>query len=123
MAEDREFTRVPINIEVNLNSSEGTVKTLKTRDLSIKGVFVESDEQWPEATECDVSLTLQAAEPIKIEFKGKVERVLDSGMGIEFLEMDLESYEHLQQLLRYNSLDSDKIDSEIKTHVGLKRKS
>jgi orotate phosphoribosyltransferase len=122
MTEDREFTRVPMRIEVHLSSAEGVVKTLKTKDLSIKGVFVEAEEQWPESTECDVSLTLQAAEPIIIEFKGKVERSLKTGMGIEFLEMSLESYEHLQQLLRYNSTETDKIDSEIKTHVGLKKK-
>ncbi|PIQ99112.1 MAG: hypothetical protein COV66_14615 [Nitrospinae bacterium CG11_big_fil_rev_8_21_14_0_20_45_15] len=122
MAEDREFTRVPIQIEVHLSSDKGIVKTLKTKDLSLKGVFVEADEQWPESTECDVSLTLQAAEPVVMEFKGKVERSLKTGMGIEFLEMGLESYEHLQQLLRYNSTETDKIDSEIRTHVGLKKK-
>jgi len=122
MAEDREFTRVPVQIEVQLTSSKGVLKTLKTKDLSMKGVFVEAEEQWPESTQCDVSLTLQAAEPIVIEFRGKVERSLKMGMGIEFSEMSLESYEHLQQLLRYNSTETDKIDSEIRTHVGLKKK-
>jgi len=122
MVEEREFTRVPINIEVSLNSEKGSLNSLKTKDLSIKGVFVESDEQWPESTECQVSLTLHAGETIELEFSGRVERSIGIGMGIEFQEMDLESFGHLQQLLRYNSAESDKIDYEIKTHFGLKRK-
>ncbi|QPJ66215.1 MAG: PilZ domain-containing protein [Candidatus Nitrohelix vancouverensis] len=120
--EGREFTRVPIHVEVQLECEAGSIKSTQTKDLSMKGVLVESDQQWPLHQECDVSLVLHGAEPIYVKFRGRVERILDSGMAIEFFEMGLESYEHLQQLLRYNAQNSDQIDKEINQHVGLKKK-
>jgi len=121
--ESREFTRVPLHLEVQLKIADKVIKSTQTRDLSMKGVFVICREKFPLHSPCDVSLFLQAMEPIEVHFRGKVEREMEGGLAIEFTEMDLESFEHLQKLLRYNSSDSDQIDEELHTHIGLKKKS
>jgi hypothetical protein len=77
----------------------------------------------PAGTLCDISVFLEGVDPpIHVDMKGKVGRVTDEDLCIEFSEVQLESYEHLQNLIRYNSPDIDVIDKEISDHDGLKRK-
>jgi len=118
----REFTRVPIKIEIQIKVRDKVFLTDNTKDLSMKGVFLESDDELSLGEPCEVSIFLVGTDPIEIHFKGKVGRAVKNGIGIEFTEMDLESYEHLQNLLRYRAADAEKIDKEVHNHVGLKRK-
>ena len=99
------------------------IKTDKTRDLSLKGVLISCNEALPSGTDCEVSLKLVGSEfPIEIGIKGKVGRSSDTGMAVEFIEIDLESYDHLQNLVRYNAHNEDQVEQEIKDHLGLKRR-
>ncbi|NIQ02161.1 MAG: hypothetical protein GWM98_18615 [Nitrospinaceae bacterium] len=123
--DSREFTRVPIHVMVEIVSDEGTFRTEQTKDLSMKGIFLYCDPVLPVHTECEVRLILTQDEtPIQIDLHGVVGRCSDRGMGIEFLEIhDLDSYQHLQNLVMHNSTDSHRIEEEIHNHLGLKRKS
>ncbi|MFQ5451070.1 MAG: PilZ domain-containing protein [Nitrospinaceae bacterium] len=121
----REFTRIPIHIAVVIQSGERTIKTDQTRDLSMKGIFLLCNPTLPAGSECKVSLLLGGEkQPIPIDLKGKVARATDSGMAIDFTEIELEGYEYLQNLVRYNShSEHDQVEREIKDHLGLKRKT
>ncbi|MBI4384513.1 MAG: PilZ domain-containing protein [Nitrospinae bacterium] len=120
----REFTRVPIKIEVQIDSGGKSIFSEQTRDVSMKGLFMLCKNQTlAEGAACDVVLFLGGREEgIRIEVKGMVERLTPQGMGIQFTEIGLESYEHLQNLVLYNSPDAHKVEKEIKDHVGLKRR-
>lgn len=120
----REFTRVPINVGVEVRAKDILIKTHKTHDMSMVGISLEHEGNViPIGTECDVSVFLEHVDPqIHVAMKGKVGRVTDKDLGIEFSEVELESYEHLQNLVRYNSANIDVVDKEINEHSGLKRK-
>lgn len=122
--EAREFTRVPIKVWVEVRAKEAVIKTHETHDLSMVGISLRHEgKALPVGTVCDISVFLEGAEPpVHVDMKGKVERVTDEYLCIEFSEVKFESYEHLQNLVRYNSHNTDVIEKEISEHVGLKRK-
>ena len=123
-SEHREFTRVPIKVWVEVRTKNVVVKTNETHDLSMVGISLQHEGKvLSVGTLCDVSVFLEGVDPpIHVDMKGKVGRVTDKDLCIEFSEVQLESYEHLQNLVRYNSPDIDVVDKEIGEHIGLKRK-
>ncbi len=50
---------------------------------------------------------------------GIIRRVAPEGMAIEFVELTLESYEHLQNLVRFNAPNLETVENELKEHLGL----
>ncbi len=122
--EHREFTRVPIKVWVEVRSKDAVIKIHETHDLSMVGISLQHQgEALPVGTLCDISVFLEGADPpVHVDMKGNVGRVTDENLCIEFTEVKFESYEHLQNLIRYNSKDIDAVDKEIDEHVGLKRK-
>lgn len=123
--EHREFTRVPIKVWVEVRAGDCVIKTHETHDLSMTGISLKQ-EGTPLAvdTSCDVSVFLEGAEPpIHVDMKGRVGRSTDQELAIEFKEVQLEGYEHLQNLVRYNSHNADAVDRELDQHIGIKRKS
>lgn len=120
----REFTRVPIKVWVEVRAEDAVIKTHETHDLSMVGISLQHQgKTLSVGTLCDISVFLEGVEPaIHVDMKGRVGRVTDKDLCIEFSEVELESYEHLQNLVRYNSKDIDIVDKEIEEHAGLKRK-
>jgi len=43
------------------------------------------------------------------------------GMGVEFTEMPLESYDHLRKMVLLNATDPERVEQEFRDHIGLKR--
>ena len=121
----REFTRIPIHVMVEVKAGEVILRTEKTIDLSMKGVGFLSDKNLPVGTDCTVLILLgNENNGIKINVKGRVSRVTESQMAIEFTKIDLDSYENLQNLVMYNSHAShDVVEEEIHNHMGLKRRT
>jgi len=122
--ESREFTRVPIKVWVEVRAEDVVIKTHETHDLSMVGISLQhGGTALPVGTFCDISVFLEGVDPpIHVDMKGTVGRSTDKDLGIKFSEVQLESYEHLQNLVRYNSQNIDLIDKEIGEHAGLKRK-
>jgi len=118
----REFTRIPINLTVEVKSGDVVVKTDKTLDLSMKGIGIQVDQTLPRHSECTVRIFLGDEESgVSINVKGKVMRSTDSQMAIEFTKIDLDSYEYLQNLVMLNSHASHAaVEEEIHDHLGLK---
>ena len=123
--EHREFTRVPIKIWVEVRAGDRVIKTHETHDLSMTGISLKQ-EGTPLAvdTACGVSVFLEGAEPpIHVDMKGRVGRSTEKELAVEFKEIDLESYEHLKNLVRYNSENAEAVDKELGEHTGIKRKT
>ena len=120
----REFTRVPINARVEVKAGDISFKAIKTIDLSMKGVSLVADRMLPVETQCEVTIFLGNGDlGITIDVKGTVKRSVESGMAIEFTEINLDSYEYLQNLLMHNShAVHDLVEEEIHSHLGLKRR-
>ena len=57
---------------------------------------------------------------IRLEVTGKVSRVDDDGMAIEFTGVPLDDLEHLRNLIRFNAEDPNAVEDEFDSHIGLK---
>jgi len=118
----REFTRIPINVMVEVKAGDIVIRTEKTIDLSMKGISILADKNLPVGTDCVVFIFLSNGDSgININVNGRVCRISESQMAIEFTKIDLDSYEYLQNLVMYNSNSlHDTVEEEIHNHLGLK---
>ena len=119
--ERREFTRVRINLEVEVNSDDKTSISGVAQDLSLNGCYFPCTGRLPEGTPCKIEVFLDNRE-IKIEVHGKVSRVTGDGMAVEFTGVPLDDLEHLRNLIRFNADDPNAVQEEFDAHVGLKPK-
>ncbi len=119
----REFSRVPVKIQVKLMVDGEVAYSGPTDDVSMKGLFIKTDKRVPLGTKCDLVLFLDGATPpVEFHAKGKIQRHTDSGMGVRFSEIDLEAYDHLHDLVLMNSEDPGQVEKEFKEHLGIKKR-
>jgi len=120
----REFTRVPVHIWGSFLDGDRELVTAEITSLSLRGCYASTFEALP--TGGSYSLTLFTEDDdnaLHITVAARVVRSDGDGMGIEFTEMPLESYDHLKMLVLLNSTDPVKVEEEFRRHVGLKRAS
>jgi len=121
--EHREFSRVDVKIHVRIRAKGREELSEHTHDISMRGLFLICKADWPVGTECEIHLLLEGQEPpIDLLVKGRVQRVTAEGVGFLFTEVGLEAYEHLHNLILFNTHNPDKVDQEFKDHVGIKKK-
>lgn len=110
----RRRLRVPFQVDVELHVEGHDIISVTSKDISMKGVFIETEEKIEEGRPCSVRISLTGASGIPpLDIKGKVARVTPEGVGVEFLEMDSESFKHLRNIVAYNFGDADEVDDEI----------
>jgi hypothetical protein len=119
----REFTRVRVNILSELRSG-GSVEINGTlSNVSLNGIFLNTEAHLPEEATCDISLLLETGqETITIQTEGKVIRNNPLGMAIQFTKiLGPESLSHLQNLALYNSGEQiAQVEEELASHVGVR---
>ena len=77
-------------------------------NLSRGGIFVTAAEKISLGTACRVRLCLAGTEdPVELIMLGRVVREEADGFGIQFDEMDLDTYTLLKEIIRYNASDAD----------------
>jgi len=89
------------------------------RDISINGLFVETEADLPEGRSCQVVVQLGQAGDQVLKVEGRVSRAEEGGLGIAFESIDPESFDHLCKLVLYNSPEPELIEREFKK-PGLK---
>jgi hypothetical protein len=121
---DREFTRVPINLSVELSCDGKTIASNNCQDVSMNGVYVISEDKFKDNSSCDVKLFVNKDEKNieEIKAQGHVERATENGMAIKFLGIEMESYDKLYELIVFNSTSSEQMEKEFQEHVGLKKR-
>ncbi|MCF8067804.1 MAG: PilZ domain-containing protein [Desulfobacterales bacterium] len=97
------------DVVIKTEDSEYNVKG-SSKDLSINGILILMDEDLVEGTKCDIEVLLSGVtKRIALEMKGSVVRSDESGIAITFHSMDLDSYSHLKNIVRYNTEDCDSV--------------
>ena len=94
-------TRVEIQVE-----AEETLIELKgsSKDLSLKGLFIGTNAEFAIGTKCLVKVYLTGAiDEIELIMKGSIVRKGEQNMGIEFNSMDVDTYSHLKNIVKYNN--------------------
>ena len=113
--ERRRKTRVHFKTQVTLKADESEiVSEANSKDISIKGMFVNTEKKMPIGTPCDIEILLTGTSTrLALNIKGKVTRQDATGLGISFDSMDLDSHFHLKNIIMYNASDPEDIEEEI----------
>ncbi|MFO7559868.1 MAG: PilZ domain-containing protein [Desulfobacterales bacterium] len=98
-------TKITLKTDLSELNIEGSSK-----DLSLKGVFIHTNENIALNTKCDIEIYLTGmTEKFVLNMHGSVIRKENSGIAVEFTTMDLDSYTHLKNILRYNTQNPEDI--------------
>ena len=112
MDDNRKFSRVDFTIEALLKHGDVAIKG-EVKNISLRGVFVETAETVPLGTALDVTIYLTEMPPyIAINVKGNVVRTGDGGIGVKFDKIDVDSFAHLRSIISHKYGDADKIMDE-----------
>lgn len=124
MSERREFTRVPLRIQILVKGSDQVELSVNTQDLSLRGVRVDCLADAAVGQPCELRFTLgEGPKAAVVEVLGRVARVDESGVGVEFEGIrGAESLDHLRRLVLYNAPDASQAEGEMLSHRGLRRK-
>ncbi|MDP2360508.1 MAG: PilZ domain-containing protein [bacterium] len=124
MSERREFTRVPLSIDILLSGGDRLEVRACTQDLSLRGVRVSHLDQIQQGENCELCLVLgEGPQAVRVEISGRVVRADADGVGVEFLGIrGAESLEHLRRLILHNAPSAPEAEDEMSRHCGLKRR-
>ncbi len=123
LTEKRGFSRVPFNTEVEVRAEGRSIRSQEGINLSMSGIGLSTREAIPPAeTPCQVTINLGGLEvPVIIKAKGKMVRSQEGSLAVEFIELDLDSYHHLQQLIVSNADDHERAEQEFAAHWGIRK--
>lgn len=108
-SEKRKRVRVPFRTEIIIEYEKHKMRFGgDSINLSLGGMLVETKKEIPLGTACRVRLRLTGTrEPIELTMDGRVVRQDHAGFGVQFDEMDLDSYTLLKEVIRHNADDPD----------------
>ncbi|HUV50405.1 MAG TPA: PilZ domain-containing protein [Anaerolineae bacterium] len=111
----RKRTRVHFKTQVVLKTDISKIKTdAKSSDISMKGMFISTDEKIPAGTPCDIEIVLSGTtSKLALNIEGVIARQDKEGIGITFNSMDVDSYFHLKNIVMYNASDPDAVEEEM----------
>ncbi|MCC6488732.1 MAG: PilZ domain-containing protein [Candidatus Hydrogenedentes bacterium] len=121
-SDKRDFTRVHTHISAELTPQSGDAVSCRVEDVSISGVLLAAPGDIPRNAPCTVSLILEGTDlAVKISAHGAISRESGGLIAVEFTDMDDESYMHLRNLVLSNASDTNRVEDELDTSIGLKR--
>lgn len=110
----RKRTRVDFSIKVEIARTGDEFKYMDLRDLSMRGLYAYTRKPFNIGEDCDIRIgLLDGNDEAVIVLKGVVVRTDDKGMGIQFTEIDADGFQHLRNIMYYNTGDPEKIDKEL----------
>ena len=104
----RKYSRVGFATEIKivLKARDQIALEGNSKDLSLKGLFVSTDKKFEPGTLCSVKIYLTGGiEKIELLIDGTIVRETDTGIGIVFNSMDVDTYSHLKNIVYYNRVD------------------
>jgi hypothetical protein len=107
----RRRSRVMTHITAHYLQKGGEVFPLVTQNISLKGLLAKPQARI--ATDESGVIRIELSPEACIEMECHVIRSDRTGVAIDFLPMDEESFFHLRNLVRYNAPDADAIDAEL----------
>lgn len=91
--DNRQFKRIAFNATVLITYGE-TSFTGKVENLSLRGLFVKTDQKVPLHETVNVTLSFSGNRAdLSLGMEGKVVRVTDDGLGLNFKKVSIDSLE------------------------------
>lgn len=107
--EQRRAPRIVFISSAIISYEHGQVMEIKvdTRNVSITGLYLETDKRIPVETLCKITIQLAGATS-KMAFRaqGVVCRHDQTGMGIAFTQLDPDSYIHISNLVKLHAAEN-----------------
>lgn len=107
--EERGEKRVPFHIHavINFNNTE---LSGEVENLSTGGMLIRTGEKAPVDSVVEITVKLTGTTTkLKLNLLGRVIRSDGKGIALHFLELDLDAYIHLKNIVAYNSTDNGAI--------------
>jgi len=111
-ADRRRRSRVDTSIPASFIQPNGEEVRLAICNISLKGLLAEPEILAKAETTGLVRIELSPEAIIEVE--STIIRSDATGVAIDFIGMEPESFLHLRNLVRYNAPDADQIDAELK---------
>lgn len=112
--ERRKNTRVPFQTTADVVFDDKKYNNCATENLSVKGVSVLGISGHALGQTCELSLALSGSTShLRLTMKAEVVRMEADRIGLHFIEIDLDSFYHLKNIIYYNSEDPDTIEQEL----------
>ncbi len=114
----RKMSRVDFKVDAVLVANN-LKKRCKVRDLSLAGIYLTTDIDLEMGDKADIKLEISSDRTSgKIELTGEVIRKDAFGIAFEFLELPLDSYLFLRNIIVYNYGDAKEVDKEYRRHLA-----
>lgn len=118
--EKRRFSRIFFDMPAELIVADISYPIEQITNLSIGGCLLKMKDDLPVGAECKIIILLDdTPQGLRVEVNGEIIRNDADTIGIKFTLINPDDLIHLQNIIRYNAENPDKISEEIKRHPGL----
>ena len=108
----RELSRVGFDIEALIHYKTSTIKGT-VENISLKGMFIHTLQSIDRDEPVEITINLAGdTSDLSIKVEAVVVRTTESGIGVKFQKVDLNSFIHLRNIVAYNSGDDTKVMAE-----------
>ena len=118
--EKRRFTRVSFSVKAELTANNVLYTAEEITNLSVGGCLLPIEADLEPGKVCLLKILLSGtATELSIQVEGKIVRCKSGTMAIRFTRIEPDNLFHLQNIIRYNYPDTDKVEHELGKHPGL----
>ena len=120
--EKRNFARIPFQTKAIVRSKDATVIGI-VENLSLDGIFLKTPEKLRINRIVKIELIFTGtSSQLSILLDGKIMRHENTGMAIQFKNVDVDAFLHLKNLISYNSSQMEKLNWEFEKFIKKKGK-
>jgi hypothetical protein len=103
--ERREAVRIQFESRILIKTDGDIIgATADSRNISLKGMYVQPEKQLPLKTPCTLDITLTGdTSKMTITIPGEVCRHDEKGMGITFTDMEVDNFVHIKNLIKLHT--------------------
>lgn len=100
-------------------SGERVFEKCETSDISVGGVFVQGVSGVVSGENCEIEFRLIGrSSSLVLEMAGEVVRVADGGVALQFIEVDQDSFCHLQNIVYFNYKEAGQLGASFGSVAG-----
>ena len=120
VVEKRRFTRVPFRVKAEMTVNYVLSSAEEISDLGVGGCLLPITADLEQGNACHVRILLSGtSSELSVRVEGEIVRCKTGAIAIKFTHIDPDSLFHLQNIIRYNSSDSDPVEQELRDHPVL----
>ena len=107
--ERRDAERIQFESRIVIKTEGDTVEaTADSRNISLKGIYLIPEKKIPLGTHCTLDITLTGtASMMTLTIPGNVCRHDSKGMAVAFIDMDVDSFVHIKNLIKLHNPEAD----------------